>query len=59
MKDSCLLDLGGLLRDIAMSGVKDIRKTLRRFRDTMMRLYSKGDQDPYETLRKLFKKENM
>jgi len=41
-----------LLRDIVIKKVPDIRKTLRKFRDTLIRLYVKGDPNPYETLRK-------
>jgi len=51
-KDTSLIDLIPLLRDIVLKKVPDIRKTLRKFRDTLIRLYVKGDPNPYETLRK-------
>ena len=51
-KDTSLIDLMPLLRDIVFKKVPDIRKTLRKFRDTLIRLYVKGDPNPYETLRK-------
>lgn len=56
--DTCLIDLLPLLKDIVILGVEDVRKTLRKFRDGMIRLYVKGDNNPYETLRKFFKSEN-
>lgn len=54
MDDSSLTDLMPLLRDITVKKVSDIRKVLRKFRDTMIRLYIKGEQNPYEALRKFF-----
>lgn len=57
-KDTCLIDLMPLLKDIVVKKVPDLRKTLRKFRDTMIRLYVKGDQSPYETLRKYFISQN-
>ncbi len=56
--DTCLIDLLPLLKDIVILGVEDVRKTLRKFRDAMIRLYVKGDNNPYETLRKFFKSDN-
>jgi CTD small phosphatase-like protein 2 len=55
MSDTALIDLIPLLKDIVIKRVKDVRKTLKKFRDTMMRLFLKGDQNPYETLRKYLK----
>jgi CTD small phosphatase-like protein 2 len=50
--DSSLIDLMPLLKEFVIKKVPDVRKTLRRFRDAMIRLYVKGDLNPYETLRK-------
>jgi CTD small phosphatase-like protein 2 len=52
MTDTSLIDLMPLLKDFVVKKVPDIRKTLRKFRDTMVRLIVKGDNNPYETLRK-------
>jgi hypothetical protein len=48
-----------LLRDLVLKKVPDIRKTLRNFRDALLRLYVKGDQNPYETLRKFLSTEEV
>ena len=58
-KDTSLIDLMPLLKDIVIKKVQDIRKTLRKFRDTLIRLYVKGDQNPYETLRKFLNSEEI
>ncbi len=50
--DTSLIDLMPLLKEFVISKVGDVRKTLRKFRDAMIRLYVKGDTNPYETLRK-------
>jgi hypothetical protein len=46
-----------LLKEFVVKKVPDVRKTLRRFRDAMIRLYVKGDMNPYETLRKYLSSE--
>ena len=56
--DTSLTDLLPLLKDIVVLKVEDVRKTLRKFRDAMIRLYIRGDNNPYETLRKYFQSEN-
>lgn len=53
-KDTYLQDLKPLLRELVLSKVKDVRKSLKKFRDGMMRLYLKGDPNPYHTLSKNF-----
>lgn len=55
--DTSLMDLLPLLKDIVILKVEDVRKTLRKFRDAMIRLYVKGDNNPYESLRKYFESE--
>ncbi len=50
--DTSLIDLMPLLKEFVIKKVPDVRKTLKKFRDTMIRLYVKGDMNPYETLRK-------
>jgi CTD small phosphatase-like protein 2 len=59
IKDTCLIDLMPLLRDLVLKKVPDIRKTLRNFRDALLRLYVKGDQNPFETLRKFLSTEEV
>ena len=49
-KDTALFDLIPILREIVVKKVKDVRKALRKVRDTMMRLYVKGDNNPYNTV---------
>lgn len=39
-----------MLKEIVIKKVKDVRKALRKVRDTMMRLYVKGDNNPYNTV---------
>jgi hypothetical protein len=46
-----------LLKEFVVKKVPDVRKTLRKFRDAMIRLYVKGDMNPYETLRKYLSSE--
>jgi len=53
--DTSLIDLMPLLKDLVIKKVSDVRKILRKFRDTMLRLYVKGDHNPYESLKKCFK----
>lgn len=50
--DTCLSDLIPLLKEIVTKNVPDVRKVLRKLRDSLIRLYIKGDQNPYETLKK-------
>jgi TFIIF-interacting CTD phosphatase-like protein len=56
--DTSLTDLLPLLKDIVILKVEDVRKTLRKFRDAMIRLYVKGENNPYDSLRKYFESEN-
>ncbi len=51
-KDRCLPDLISLLKDFVIKKVPDVRKALRKFRDTLFRLFIEGDTHPYETVRK-------
>jgi CTD small phosphatase-like protein 2 len=51
-KDRCLPDLTPLLKDFVIKKVSDVRKALRKFRDTLFRLFINGDPNPYETVRK-------
>jgi CTD small phosphatase-like protein 2 len=53
-EDTSLIDLAPLLKDIVVQKVPDVRKALRKFRDAMIRLYVKGDPNPFDTLRKYF-----
>lgn len=61
-KDTELYDLIPVLKEIVIKKVKDVRKILRKFRDTLIRLYVKGDEHPLETLKQMIeenkKKEN-
>ncbi len=50
--DRNLPDLAVLLKDFVTKKVPDVRKALRRFRDTLFRLFVNGDQNPYETVKK-------
>jgi CTD small phosphatase-like protein 2 len=50
--DTSLIDLMPLLKEFVIKEVPDVRKTLRKFRDTIFRLYVKGDLNPYETIKK-------
>ncbi|MCQ2818594.1 MAG: HAD family hydrolase [archaeon] len=56
--DTQLYDFIPILREIAKSNSKDVRKDLRRIRDTMMRFYIKGDQQPFNTVLNFIKKES-
>jgi TFIIF-interacting CTD phosphatase-like protein len=53
-EDTCLTDLIPFLKELVVRKVKDIRKIFRNFRDTLIRLFIKGDPNPYETLKKTF-----
>ena len=44
------LDLIPILKEIVEKNVKDVRKALRKIRDTMIRFYVKGDSNPYSTV---------
>lgn len=61
-KDTELYDLIPVLKEIVVKKVKDVRKILRKFRDTLIRLYVKGDEHPLDTLKRMIeenkKKEN-
>ena len=50
--DTCLNDLIPLLQELVIKKVPDVRKALRKIRDAMIRLYLKGDSNPYETFKK-------
>lgn len=49
-QDHELIDLLPLIKEIAKKRVSDVRKALRKIRDTMIRLYIKGDNSPYNTI---------
>jgi CTD small phosphatase-like protein 2 len=51
-KDRSLPDLIPLLKDFVIKKVPDVRRALRKFRDTLFRLFIEGDTHPYETVRK-------
>jgi CTD small phosphatase-like protein 2 len=55
-KDTELYDLIPILREIVIKKVKDVRKVLRKLRDTLIRLYVKGDPTPLDTLKKCLAK---
>ena len=55
-KDTELYDLIPILREIVVKKVKDVRKVLRKLRDTLIRLYVKGDPTPLDTLKKCLAK---
>ena len=48
--DTALNDLAPILREIAVKNVADVRKALRKVRDTMIRFYVRGDSNPYNTV---------
>lgn len=48
--DTALYDLIPVLKEIVEKNVKDVRKALRKIRDTMIRFYVKGDSNPYSTV---------
>lgn len=48
--DTELIDLIPVLKEIAIKKVNDVRKALRKIRDTMIRFYVKGDTAPYNTI---------
>ena len=50
-KDTELYDLIPVLKEIVIKRVKDVRKILRKFRDTLIRLYVNGDGNPLDTLK--------
>ena len=55
--DTILFDLIPILKDIVVKKVPDVRKALRKIRDTMIRFYVKGDQNPFQTVLKYIKKD--
>ena len=48
--DKTLYNLIPVLKEIVIKKIKDVRKALRKIRDTMIRLYVKGDSTPYSTV---------
>ena len=42
--------LGLMIKMIKYYSIKDVRKALRKIRDTMIRLYVRGDNNPYSTV---------
>ena len=53
--DTILFDLIPILKDIVVKKVPDVRKALRKIRDTMIRFYVKGDQNPFQSVLKYIK----
>ena len=53
--DTQLYDLLPFLKDIVVKNIKDVRKALRKIRDTMIRFYIKGDNCPFNTVLKFVK----
>ena len=50
--DTILLDLIPILKEIVIKKIPDVRKALRKIRDTMIRFYVKGDPNPFQTVLK-------
>jgi len=50
--DTILFDLIPILKDIVEKKIPDVRRALRKIRDTMIRFYVKGDKNPFETVLK-------
>ena len=48
--DKILFNLIPVLKEIVVKKIKDVRKALRKIRDTMIRLYVRGDNNPYSTV---------
>ena len=48
--DKTLYNLIPVLKEIVVKKIKDVRKALRKIRDTMIRLYVRGDSTPYSTV---------
>ena len=55
--DTILFDLIPILKDIVVKKIPDVRKALRKIRDTMIRFYVKGDQNPFQTVLKYIKED--
>lgn len=51
MSDTCLYDLIPLLKSLVKNRVKDIRKSLRSYRDQMLRHLAAGVQDPHKLIK--------
>lgn len=49
-KDTCLIDLLDILKEIVRENVPDVRDCLLKVRDIMTRCYLEGDVDPYKTV---------
>jgi CTD small phosphatase-like protein 2 len=54
IEDTSLFDLVPFLKGIVVKKVPDVRNVLRKIRDSLIRLYMKGDTNPFETLKKYF-----
>lgn len=50
--DICLLELMKILIEIVKDKVDDVRESLVKFRNEMIRSYLNGDPDPFKTLKK-------
>ena len=50
MSDTCLMDLIPLLKGLVENQVKDVRKSLRNYRDQMLRHITAGVQNPHTLL---------
>ena len=48
--DKSLFELIPVLKSIVTNKQKDVRKTLRKMRDSLIRFYIHGDQKPFQTL---------
>ena len=48
--DKSLYELIPVLKSIVTNKQKDVRKTLRKMRDSLIRFYINGDQKPFQTL---------
>ena len=51
-KDKVLFNLIPILKEIVVKKIKDVRKALRKIRDTMIRFYVNGDNQPFNTVLK-------
>jgi hypothetical protein len=49
-----LTDLIPFLKNLVIKKVPDVRNVLKKFRDCLIRLFMKGDANPYDTLKKYF-----
>ena len=51
-KDTCLIDLIEILKNIVYLNVSDVKPILIRIKDILIRQYLKGDKNCYKTLLK-------